>query len=54
MIRSSSQKHLGAHLDKKLNFIHHIKEKKSKANKGGGVIKKLNDTLPMILYGDII
>ena len=46
MIRSSSQKHLGIHLDEKLNFIHHIKEKISKANKGIGVIKKLNNTLP--------
>ena len=44
--RSSSQKHLGIHLDEKLNFIHHIKEKISKANKGIGVIKKLNNTLP--------
>ena len=43
---SSSQKHLGIHLDEKLNFIHHIKEKISKTNKGVGVIKKLNDTLP--------
>ena len=43
---SSSQKHLGIHLDEKLNFIHHIKEKISKANKGIGVIKKLNNTLP--------
>ena len=46
MTRSSSQKHLGIHLDEKLNFIHHIKEKISKANKGIGVIKKLNNTLP--------
>ena len=44
--QSSSQKHLGIHLDEKLNFIHHIKEKISKANKGIGVIKKLNNTLP--------
>ena len=43
---SSSQKHLGIHLDEKLNFIHHIKEKISKANIGIGVIKKLNNTLP--------
>ena len=46
MIRSSSQKHLGIHLDEKLNFIYHIKEKIPKANKGIGVIKKLNNTLP--------
>ena len=29
----------------KLNFIHHIEEKISKANKGNGVIKKLYNTL---------
>ena len=46
MTWSSSQKHLGIHLDEKLNFIHHIKEKISKANIGIGVIKKLNNTLP--------
>ena len=45
MTRSSCQKHLDIHLDDKLNFIHHIKEKISEANKGIGVIKKLNDTL---------
>ena len=46
MIRSSSQKHSGIHLDEKLNFINHIKEKISKANKGVGFIKNLNNTLP--------
>ena len=46
MTRSSSQKHFGIHLDEKLNFIYHIKEKIPKANKGIGVIKKLNNTLP--------
>ena len=44
--QSSSQKHLGIRLDEKLNSIHHIKEKFSKANKSIGVIKKLNNTLP--------
>ena len=44
--RSSNQKHLDIHLDEKLNFIHDIKEKMSKANEGAGVIKKLNNTLP--------
>ena len=39
--RSSSQKHLGIHLDKKLNFVLHIKEKISKTNKGIGIIKKV-------------
>ena len=43
---SSSEKHLGIHLEEKLNFIHHIKEKISKARKGVGVIKKLNNALP--------
>ena len=42
---SSSQKHLGIYLDEKLNFIHHIKDKISKVNKGVAVIKKLNNTL---------
>ena len=44
--RSSSQKHLGIYLDEKLNFIHHIKEKNSKASKGVSVINKMNNTLP--------
>ena len=39
--RSPRKKHLGVHLYEKLNFIHHIKEKISKANKGIGVIKKM-------------
>ena len=34
------------HLDEKLNFNHHVKEKITKANKGIGVIKKLSNTLP--------
>ena len=46
MTQNSSQKHLGIYLDEKLNFLHHIKEQISKANKGVGVIKKLNNTLP--------
>ena len=46
VMRSSIQKHLGIHLDEKLNFVHHIKEKISKANKGVSVIKKFNNTLP--------
>ena len=44
--RCSIQKHLGIHLDEKLNFNHHVKEKITKANKGIGVIKKLSNTLP--------
>ena len=44
--RCSIQKHLGIHLDKKLNFNHHVKETITKANKDIGVIKKLNNILP--------
>ena len=44
--RDSSQKHLGIHLDEKLDFINHIQEKISKANKGVGIIEKLNNTPP--------
>ena len=44
--RCSIQKHLGFHLDEKLNFNHHVKEKITKANKGIGVIKKLSNILP--------
>ena len=62
------QKHLGIHLDEKLNFQTHIKEKIAKANKGIGIIRKLAHVLPReslitiyksffrphIDYGDII
>ena len=44
--RCSIQKHLGFHLDEKLNFNHHVKEKITKTNKGIGVIKKLSNILP--------
>ena len=44
--RCSIQKHLVIHLDEKLNFNLHVIEKITKANKGIGVIKKLNNTLP--------
>ena len=44
--RCSIQKHLGFHLDEKLNFNHHVKENITKANKGIGVIKKLSNILP--------
>ena len=40
------QKHLGMHLDEKLNFNHHIKEKITKTNKGTGLIRKLANVLP--------
>ena len=42
----SSQKHLGIHLDEELTFKHHINEKINKANKGIGIIRKLNNILP--------
>ena len=62
------QKHLGIHLDEKLNFQTHIKEKIAKANKGIGIIRKLAKVLPRespitiyksfvrphIDYGDVI
>ena len=40
--RSVSQKHLGLHLDQKLDFRKHINEKIYKAQKGISVIKNLN------------
>ena len=43
--RSSILKHLGIHLDEKLNFNHHVKKKINKANKDIGVIKKLSNIL---------
>ena len=42
--RSVSQKHLGLHLDQKLDFGNHINEKISQ--KGTSVIKKLHNFLP--------
>ena len=68
VIWNSSLKHLGIHLDEKLNFIDHIKERISRASKSIGVIKKLNNTVlkkdllplceffvrPHLDYGDII
>ena len=46
VVQSTYQKHLGLYLDEKLNFSHHIKEKISKAYRGNGVIKKLQNNLP--------
>ena len=43
---TNCHKHLGMYLDKKLNFLQHIKEKISKANRGIGVIQKLRHILP--------
>ena len=45
-VQSIYQKHLGLYLDEKLNFSHRIKEKISKAYRGIGVIKKLQNNLP--------
>ena len=44
--RSVSQKHLGLHLDQKLDFIKHINDKISKVQKGISVVKKLYIFLP--------
>ena len=44
--RSVSQKHLGLHLDQKLDFSKHINEKISKVQKVISVIKKLYNILP--------
>ena len=40
------EKDLGIHLDEELKFKHHINEKINKANKGIGIIRKLNNILP--------
>ena len=42
----SSQKHSGIYLDKELTFKHHINKSINKANKGIGIISKLNNILP--------
>ena len=44
--KASSQKYSGMHLDEKLNFNTHVKEKTAKANKGIGIIRKLSHLLP--------
>ena len=44
--KTSCQKHLGMHLDEKLSFNTHIKDKIAKANKGSGIICKLSYFLP--------
>ena len=43
---TTCQKHLGMHLDEKLNFNHHLEEKITKADKGIGLIRKLAHILP--------
>ena len=42
---TTCHKHLGMHLDEKLNFNHHIEDKIAKANKGIGLIHKLAHAL---------
>ena len=43
--KASCKKHLGMHLDDKLNFNTHIKEKIAKTNKGIGIIRQLSHLL---------
>ena len=43
---TNCHKDLGMHLDEKLNFLQHVKEKTSKANRGIGKIEKLRYILP--------
>ena len=64
----SSQKHLGIHANEELTFKNHINEKINIANKGTGIIRKLNNILlrsalltiyrsfirPYLDYGDVI
>ena len=42
---TNCHKHLAIYLDKKLNFLQHIKEKTSKTNGGIGVIRKVRHIL---------
>ena len=44
--QTSSQKHLGMHLDKKLNFEEHLRKVESKVNKTIAIIRKLQNVLP--------
>ena len=44
--QTSSQKHLGMHLDKKLNFEEHLSKVEAKVNKSVGIIRKLQNVLP--------
>ena len=47
---TNCHKHLGMYLDEKLNFLQHIKEKTSKANRGIGVIRKLRHSSKTLSY----
>ena len=44
--QTSSQKHLGMHLDKKLNFEEHLSKVETKVNKSVGIFLKLQNVLP--------
>ena len=46
VVQGIFQNHLRLYLHEKLNFFHHIKEKISKAYRGIGVIKKLQNSPP--------
>ena len=58
VVQSTYQKHLGLYLDKKFNFSCHIKVKISKAYRGIGVIKKIQNNLPrqslLIIYKSFV
>ena len=43
---TNCHKHFGMYLDEKLKFLRHIKEKKSKANRGIAVIRKIRHIIP--------
>ena len=44
--QTTSQKHLGIHLDEELTFKHHINKNINKANKAIGIIRKFNNIFP--------
>ena len=45
--QTSSQKHLGMQLDKKINFEEHLRKVESKVNKTIGITRKLQNVLPL-------
>ena len=47
---SSNQKHLGLTLDSKLSFNEHINDKIHQANKGVGLLRKLQTILHVTVY----
>ena len=46
VVQSTYLKNLGLYFDQKINFSHHVKVKISKAYRGIGVIKKVQNNLP--------